>query len=255
MTKCPKYSLGTQCSYRQHSGENQDSGIKSNVVDGTICATMLKLLIVDAHTVFREGLKTLLEMEGDFSGVETAGKGDEALTIVSKEQPDVILLEPNLTDSSGADLCRLLLQASPESKVLILSSHSDEESVSSALVAGARGYVLKTTSSENLVKSIRSVSRGEVVLAASVAATVVEQLGRLQEGVARQENALRALTPREREVFFLASRGLTYTEIAGQLYLTKGTVKTHLHNIYEKLNLSGKAELGVFAVKMGLSDS
>jgi DNA-binding NarL/FixJ family response regulator len=112
--------------------------------------------------------------------------------------------------------------------------------------------VLKTVGGERLADNIRSVQRGEVLLAPAVAAKVVRQLSRLREETGRQEEALEALTPREREVFFLASRGLRNSEIASQLYLSEKTIKTHLRNIYNKLNLTSKAELRLFAVRMGL---
>jgi RNA polymerase sigma factor (sigma-70 family) len=113
--------------------------------------------------------------------------------------------------------------------------------------------VLKTVGGERLADNIRSIYRGEVLLAPTVAAKVVRQLSRLKEEAGRQEEALDALTPREREVFFLASRGLKNAEIATELYLSEKTIKTHLRNIYNKLNLASKAELRLFAVKMGLT--
>ncbi len=216
----------------------------------------LKLLIVDDHAIFREGLRALLDMEDDFVVIGEASRGDEAVAMVADEPPDVILLDLHLPDGSGADFCRQLLQVGPESKVLILSAYEDDQEVSAALISGASGYVLKTVGGERLADNIRSVYRGEVLLAPSVAAKVVRQLSRLREETGRQEEALEVLTPREREVFFLASRGLKNADIASELYLSEKTIKTHLRNIYNKLNLTSKAELRLFAVKMGLtSDS
>jgi DNA-binding NarL/FixJ family response regulator len=213
----------------------------------------LKLIIVDDHAIFREGLRALLDMEEDFAVIGEASRGDEAVAMVADEPPDVILLDLHLPDGNGADFCRQLRQASPESKVLILSAYDDDQEVSAALIAGASGYVLKTVGGERLADNIRSVYRGEVLLAPTVAAKVVRQLSRLREETGRQEEALEVLTPREREVFFLASRGLKNAEIADELYLSEKTIKTHLRNIYNKLNLASKAELRLFAVKMGLT--
>lgn len=213
---------------------------------------MLKLLIVDDHAVFREGLRALLDLEDDFDVIGEASRGDEALAIASAEAPDVILLDLHLPDGSGADFCPQLLQASPGSKVLILSAYDDDQGVSAALIGGASGYVLKTVSGERLADNIRSVYGGEVLLAPSVAAKVVQQLSQMQEQSGRRQETLQALTPREREVFYLASRGLKNAEIADELYLSEKTIKTHLRNIYNKLNLSSKAELRLFAVKTGL---
>ena len=213
---------------------------------------MTKLLIVDDHTIFRQGLRALLELEPDFTVVGEATYGEEALSVVVEEAPDVILLDLHLPDGSGSDFCRKLLQASPDAKVLILSAYDDDREVTAALISGASGYVLKTVNGERLAENIRSVQRGEVLLSPSIAAKVVQQLSRLQEETGRREEALHALTPREREVFFLASRGLKNTEIAARLYLSEKTIKTHLRNIYNKLDLGSKADLRLFAVKMGL---
>jgi RNA polymerase sigma factor (sigma-70 family) len=213
----------------------------------------LKLLIVDDHAIFRQGLRALLDMEDDFTVIGEASRGDEAIAMVGDDPPDVILLDLHLPDGNGSEFCRQLLDASPDSKVLILSAYDDDQEISAALIGGASGYVLKTVGGERLADNIRSVHRGEVLLAPGVAAKVVRQLSRLREEAGRQEEALEALTPREREVFFLASRGLKNAEIADELYLSEKTIKTHLRNIYNKLNLASKADLRLFAVKMGLT--
>jgi len=212
----------------------------------------LKLIVVDDHAIFREGLRALLDMEEDFQVIGEASHGAEAVAMVAEEPPDVILLDLHLPDGLGSDFCRELLAASPQSRVLILSAYDDDQEISAALIAGASGYVLKTVGGERLADNIRSISRGEVLLAPSVAAKVVRQLSRLREEASRQEEALDGLTPREREVFFLASRGLRNSEIAEELFLSEKTIKTHLRNIYNKLNLTSKAELRLFAVRMGL---
>lgn len=213
----------------------------------------LKLLIVDDHAIFREGLRALLDMEEDFVVIGEASRGDEAIAMVAEDPPDIILLDLHLPDGSGAQFCSKLLSVSPNSKVLILSAYNDDQEISAALISGARGYVLKTVGGERLADNIRSVQRGEVLLAPAVADKVVQQLSRLQEENGRQEEVLEVLTPREREVFALASHGLKNAEIADKLFLSEKTIKTHLRNIYNKLNLASKAELRLFAVKMGLT--
>ena len=215
----------------------------------------LKLLIVDDHAIFREGLRALLEMEEDFTVIGEASRGDEAVALAAEKAPDVILLDLHLPDGSGAQFCRDLRRVSPNSKVVILSAYDDDQEVSAALIGGASGYVLKTVGGGRLADNIRSVYRGEVLLAPSVAAKVVQQLSRLQEETSRQDEALDTLTPREREVFFLASRGMRNSEIAEKLYLSEKTIKTHLRNIYNKLNLTSKADLRLFAVRSGLSSN
>jgi len=222
------------------------------VTEGGEAVRELKLMIVDDHAIFREGLRALLDMEDDFVVIGEASSGQEALAMIADDPPDVVLLDLHLPDGSGADFCRELLSASPQSRVLILSAYDDDQEVSAALISGASGYVLKTVGGERLADNIRSVHGGEVLLAPTVAAKVVRQLSRLKEDTGRQEEALEVLTPREREVFFLASRGLKNAEIAEELYLSEKTIKTHLRNIYNKLNLASKAELRLFAVRTGL---
>lgn len=213
----------------------------------------LRLMIVDDHAIFREGLRTLLDLEEDFDVIAEASRGDEAVALAAEEAPDVILLDLHLPDGSGADFCRDLRRVSPQSKVLILSAYDDDEEISAALIAGASGYVLKTIGGERLADNIRSVYGGEVLLAPPIAAKVVQQLSRLQQETGRREESLQALTPREREVFYLASRGMKNSEIAAELYLSEKTIKTHLRNIYNKLDLTSKADLRLFAVRMGLT--
>lgn len=219
---------------------------------GETAMRQTKLIIVDDHAIFREGLRALLEMEEDFQVIGEASQGAEAVAMVLEEPPDVILLDLHLPDGLGSDFCRQLLAACPQSRVLILSAYDDDQEISTSLIAGASGYVLKTVGGERLADNIRSVSRGEVLLGPSVAAKVVRQLSRLREDTGRQEEVLEGLTPREREVFFLASRGMRNAEIAGELFLSEKTVKTHLRNIYNKLSLTSKAELRLFAVRAGL---
>jgi len=224
------------------------------MTEKAVAVRELKLLVVDDHAIFREGLRALLDMEEDFTVIGEASSGKEAMSLVADEPPDVILLDLHLPDGTGSEFCRYLLDISPKSKVLILSAYDDDQEVSAALISGASGYVLKTVGGERLADNIRSVYGGEVLLAPSVAAKVVRQLSRLKEETGRQEEALDILTPREREVFFLASRGMKNAEIAEELYLSEKTIKTHLRNIYNKLNLASKAELRLFAVKMGLTE-
>lgn len=214
---------------------------------------MLRLFIVDDHAIFREGLRTLLELEEDFEVVGEASNGTNAVSRAAELAPDVILLDLHLPDGHGADYCPKILKVSPDSKVLILSAYDDDEEVTAALVAGASGYVLKTVGGDRLADNIRSVSRGEILLAPAIAAKVIQQLSRLREDTGKNDKALGTLTPREREVFMLASRGLLNAEIADELFLSEKTIKTHLRNIYGKLDLNSKAELRLYAQRIGLS--
>jgi NarL family two-component system response regulator LiaR len=213
---------------------------------------MLKLLLVDDHIVFREGIGALLKMEDDMRVVGEASRGEEALRLAAELQPDVILLDIAMPDMDGAEICRRLKRSLPNAAVLVLSAFDTEEAVMAALTAGASGYVVKTISHQRLVEGIRAIARGEMLLSPTVAAKVVQQLARTRQEKEREADALQALTPREREVFHLVAQGYTNAEIAERLVLSEKTVKTHLRNIRNKLNLSGKGEMRVLAAQLGL---
>jgi RNA polymerase sigma factor (sigma-70 family) len=212
---------------------------------------MLTILIVDDHVVFREGLRALLDLEPDFHVIGEASQGSEAIQFLTTSTPDVILLDLHLPDGNGADFCRQILSVYPSVRVLILSAYDDDQEITAALVAGAAGYILKTVGAGRLAENIRAVARGEVLLAPSIAAKVVQQLSRLRASSDRSEEALTILTPREKEVFRLAGQGMRNSEIAEALFLSEKTIKTHLRNIYSKLKLGNKADLRLFAQKLG----
>jgi RNA polymerase sigma factor (sigma-70 family) len=212
---------------------------------------MLTILIVDDHVVFREGLRALLDLEPDFHVIGEASQGSEAIQFLTTSTADVILLDLHLPDGNGADFCRQILSVLPSVRVLILSAYDDDQEITAALVAGAAGYILKTVGAGRLAENIRAVNRGEVLLAPSIAAKVVQQLSRLRASSDRSEEALTILTPREKEVFRLAGRGMRNSEIAEALFLSEKTIKTHLRNIYSKLKLGNKADLRLFAQKLG----
>jgi len=213
---------------------------------------MLKLLLVDDHTVFREGISALLDLEDDMQVVGGASQGEEALRLAAELQPDVILLDITMPDMDGIEICRRLKDILPHAAVLMLSASDNEETVTAALTAGASGYVVKTINHQRLVEGIRAIARGEMLLSPTVAARVVQQLARTREEKEREADALQALTLREREVFRLVAQGCTNAEIAERLVLSEKTVKTHVRNISNKLNLSGKAEMRVLAARLGL---
>jgi len=213
---------------------------------------MLKLLLVDDHTVFREGIGALLEMEDDIQVVGGASRGEEALRLAADLQPDVVLLDIAMPDMNGIEICQRLKRSLPNTAVLMLSAFDNEEEVTAALTVGASGYVVKTIDHQRLVEGIRAIARGEMLLSPTVAAKVVQQLDRTRQEKEREADALQALTPREREVFHLVARGCTNAEIAERLVLSEKTVKTHVRNISNKLNLSGKGEMRVLAAQLGL---
>jgi RNA polymerase sigma factor (sigma-70 family) len=213
---------------------------------------MLKLLLVDDHIVFREGIGALLNIEDDMQVVGEASRGEEALRLAAELQPDVILLDIAMPDMDGVEICQRLKRSLPNAAVLVLSAFDTEEAVTAALTAGASGYVVKTISHQRLVEGIRAIARGEMLLSPTVAARVVQQLAYTRQEKEREADALQALTPREREVFHLVAQGYTNAEIAERLVLSEKTVKTHVRNISNKLDLRGKGEMRVLAAQLGL---
>ena len=213
---------------------------------------MLKLLLVDDHTVFREGIGALLDLEDDMEVVGGASQGEEALRLAADLQPDVVLLDIAMPDMDGIETCRRLKSSLPNTAVLMLSAFDSEEAVTAALTAGASGYVVKTIDHQRMVEGIRAIARGEMLLSPTAADRVVQRLARTRREKEREADALEALTPREREVFHLVAQGCTNAEIAERLVLSETTVKTHVRNIRNKLNLAGKGEMRVLAAQLGL---
>jgi DNA-binding NarL/FixJ family response regulator len=213
---------------------------------------MIKLLLVDDHAIFRQGIGVLLDMEDDMQVVGQASLGEEALRLAAEQQPDVVLLDIAMPDMDGIEICRRLKRSLPDTAVLMLSASDDQEAVTAALTAGAAGYVVKTINHHRLVEGIRAIARGEMLLSPVAAARVVQQLSRTRQEKEREADTLQVLTPREREVFFLVAQGCTNAEIAERLVLSEKTVKTHVRNIGNKLTLSSKAEMRVLAAQLGL---
>ncbi|HEY1011239.1 MAG TPA: response regulator transcription factor [Herpetosiphonaceae bacterium] len=215
---------------------------------------MTRVLIVDDHPVFREGVRALLETQQTVDVVGVIGEGAAAAAAARDLEADVVLLDVGLPDLPGAEACRQIVAARPQARVLMLTANDANESIRDALAAGAAGYVLKTEEPSRLLGHITAVAKGETVLAGPVAEKVVRQLlnGSKSSAVPADRSALEVLTERERQVFFLAAEGRRNSEIAKALVLSEETIKTHLRNIYGKLGLGNKAELRLFAAQANL---
>ncbi|UCD98649.1 MAG: response regulator transcription factor [Chloroflexota bacterium] len=210
-----------------------------------------RLLIVDDHAVVRTGLRMLLEGEEDMEIVGEAENASEAINQISHLQPDVILMDIGLPDMSGIEATKRIKEISPETAVVALTIHEDEEYFFKMLDAGAAGYVPKRAAPEELLSAIRISAQGEVYLYPSLAKLLVKDY--LTQSIqSKNQNSLTGLTPRENEVLTLLADGVSNAEIADQLSISPKTVARHRENIMGKLNLHSRAELVKYAIRKGI---
>lgn len=200
----------------------------------------IRILLVDDHSMFREGLRRLLEMEEDLEVVAEAGTGAEAEARVDAQAPDVVLMDVGLPDQDGAVTAANILRRQPGCRVLMLTMHGDQEKVLTALAQGAKGYVLKTASADELVRAIRTVHQGEQFLSPTAAQALVADWHRIRQG--KPASGRLGLSPGETEVLSLLARGMSNREIAQHLYLSEKTVRNRLSVIFHKLGVKNRSQ-------------
>lgn len=212
------------------------------------------ILLVDDHAVLRGGLKALLNCQPDMEVIGEAGDGREAIVQVRQTSPDIVLMDIGMPGINGLDATRLVKQANPEVKVLILSMYDDESYLRQVLQAGASGYVLKNAADVELLSAIRAVQRGEIYIYPSLTKALIDDLmGKETGGRGNERNDIAEnLSPREEEVLRLVARGYTNQQIADQLVLSVKTVETYKARIMEKLKIKGRAQLVRYALEKGL---
>jgi DNA-binding NarL/FixJ family response regulator len=215
----------------------------------------IKILLVDDEQMVRMGLRLILESEDDFEVVGEAGDGAEAVALTRKLDPDVVLMDIQMPGMNGLDATREIrtLGREESSRVLILTTFELDEYVYEALRAGASGFLLKRTPAEDLIAGIRVVHSGDALLAPTVTKRLIDEFAHrpLPEG-ASQVEALEELTDREREVLSLVAKGMSNAEIARELFLSEGTVKTHIKRIFYKLGLRDRTQAVIFAYDVGV---
>ncbi|MEH2411910.1 response regulator transcription factor [Nostoc sp.] len=209
---------------------------------------MIKVLLVDDQSLIRQGLKALLELEPDIEIVGEAENGEQAINLVAKLQPDVILLDIRMPIMDGVAATREIQKRFAKTKILVLTTFDDDEYVSAAMQNGAMGYLLKDTPSEELAVAIRAVHKGYTQLGPGI---VKKLLTQFSHPTATQSlpvpSSLAELTPREKEVLQLIATGASNREIAHQLYISEGTVKNHVTNILNRLNLRDRTQAAIWA--------
>lgn len=215
---------------------------------------MIRTVIVDDHTLFREGLASIIQLEPDIEVSGLAGTVQEAVEIVRTLKPDLVLMDFVLPDGTGADATRMMLKEQPDCKIIFLTMSEDDENLFAAIRSGAKGYLLKNLSPSKLVTTIRSVQRGESALSRSMTLRLMEELSRTKEPDRPGDSALAVLTRRELDVLRELTVGTTNREIANRLYISENTVKYHVHSILEKLNLPSRRAAAKFAKEHGIND-
>jgi DNA-binding NarL/FixJ family response regulator len=213
---------------------------------------MIRVMLVDDHEVVRLGIESAIDAAEGMTVVASVADGSTALTEAPVVAPDVVLLDVLMPGMDGIETCRRMREELPETRVVMLTSHTDEDAVFAAIMAGASGYLLKNTSSRAIVDAIRSVAEGRSTLDPSVTAGVLERLRTTDanSGVP----GLRDLSEREHEVLLLVAEGLTNLEIAERLVLSPHTVRNHVSSILAKLDLRRRSDAAVFATRHRLTD-
>ncbi|RAK19912.1 LuxR family two component transcriptional regulator [Anoxybacillus vitaminiphilus] len=220
-----------------------------------------RIVIIDDHQLFREGVKRILDFEEDFEVVAEGADGSEALNIVEQYKPDVVIMDINMPNINGIEATRQLVKTYPNTKVLILSIHDDENYVTHALQTGAMGYLLKEMDADALIEAVKVVAEGGSYLHPKVTHNLVKEYRRLatedQNGAAKGQQKqevrlpLHLLTRRECEVLQLLADGKSNRSIGEALFISEKTVKNHVSNILQKMNVNDRTQAVVMAIKNG----
>jgi DNA-binding NarL/FixJ family response regulator len=222
---------------------------------------VIKVLLVDDQTLIRQGIRLLLEIEPDIQVVGQAADGRTAIEQVEVLNPDVVLMDVRMPEMDGVAATRILNSSHPEVKVIILTTFEDDETVFDGLKAGARGYLLKDISSEEMAQAVRKVAAGEALIQSRITRKVLAEFSRMASVTEQRvpsktggfKNSLPiALTERELEVLQALAHGLSNREIADQLVITEGTVKNHVSSLIEKMSVRDRTQAVLKAQELGL---
>lgn len=205
----------------------------------------IRVMLVDDHPVVREGLTAMIETQPDMEVVGEAGDGQEALRLAAQSSPDVILMDLQMPKMGGVEAIQRIRAEGGKAEVIILTTYDSDEHIFSGIEAGAKGFLLKGASRDDLFRAIRAASRGESLLEPTVASKLVERFTQLS----KKGPADDALSDRETEVLNLMAKGYRNKEIARELYITEKTAKAHVSNILAKLSASDRTEAVTIALK------
>jgi two-component system response regulator DegU len=209
----------------------------------------IRVLLADDHRMLREGLRRSLTEEG-FDIVGEAENGEQAVRMVAELQPDVVLMDVSMPEMDGVEATRLIGGSFTATQVIMLTMHADKEVLADAIRAGASGYLVKDCSTEEIGEAIRMAMQGDTALSPQLAATMLDEVRRLDVPDVPEEE--RVITKREEEVLQLIADGCSTPEVAEQLYISQKTVKNHLASIYQKLDARDRTQAVLQAVRMGI---
>lgn len=212
----------------------------------------ITVVLVDDHPMWRDGVRSDLESSGTAEVVGEAADGGEGIEVALDKMPDVVLMDLQLPTVSGVEATARIVADAPHVRVLVLSASAEESHVLEAVKAGASGYLLKSSSGDQLIDAVRRVAAGEPVFTPSLAGLVLDEFRRVSTGEATARSDEPRLTPRENEVLKLVAKGYTYREIGEKLFISTKTVQNHVQNILTKLQLRKRYELMRYAIQKGL---
>jgi two-component system response regulator DevR len=208
-------------------------------------AVTIRVFLLDDHEIVRRGLRDLLEAEGDIEVVGEAGTAEEAYGRIPATTPQVAVLDVQLPDGNGVEVCREVRSRHPEIACIMLTSFADDEAVYAAIMAGAAGYLLKQVRGNDLLSGIRRVAAGESLLDPAVTTRVLERLRHQDDA-----DELAALTDQERKILTHIGEGLTNRQIGEQMFLAEKTVKNYVSNLFSKLGMSRRTEAAAYAARL-----
>jgi DNA-binding NarL/FixJ family response regulator len=208
----------------------------------------IRLVLADDHRIILEGLEQLFRREKDFEVIATATNGEDALTAVRAKRPDVLVLDINMPKGNGLWVLKNVHTEKLKTRVVLLTATLDDDEVLEAMQFGVSGLVLKEAAAVNLVETVRRVQRGERALEPMLVSRALDRLSQREDA----KKIVEVLSKRETEIVKMVAAGLRNKEIALKLSIGEGTVKTHLHTIYEKLGVHGRVELAMYALERGI---
>lgn len=208
----------------------------------------IRVLLVDDHSLFRSGVKALIQRDEDIEVIGEGGNALEGIELARSLRPEVVLMDISMPGIKGTKAIQALLEAAPSVNLLMLTVSENENDLFDAIRAGAKGYILKNIEPEDLIRSIKRVAGGEAVISGTLTGKIMDEFRNM---IIQKEEHKEVLTPREKEVLLLLAEGKSNKDIAVKLNLSESTVKIHIQHVLKKLNLKGRVQAAVYAMERG----